>query len=107
MLLQEKSIQYHVSASITCDEPADVLDWKGDSIEEYWEWTLNALILTEDNGKGQGPDLIVYDGGDTNLSINEGKKADGLFLKDGTVPDLIPTYNTEFKIVLTIIKRLI
>jgi adenosylhomocysteinase len=41
------------------------------------------------------------------LIIHEGKKAEDLFLKDGTVPDPTSTDNAEFKIVLTILKRLL
>lgn len=41
------------------------------------------------------------------LLIHEGKKAEDLFLKDGTLPDPSSTDNAEFKIVLTIIKRLL
>ena len=41
------------------------------------------------------------------LLIHEGKKAEDLFLKDGTLPDPTSTDNAEFKIVLTIIKRLL
>ena len=39
-----------------------------------------------------------------NLIIHEGKKADHLFLKDGTIPDPIYTENVEFNIFQTIIK---
>jgi len=41
------------------------------------------------------------------LLIHEGKKAEDLFLKDGTLPDPTTTDNDEFFIVLTIIKRLL
>ena len=41
------------------------------------------------------------------LLIHEGKKAEDAFLKDGTLPDPTTTDNAEFKIVLTIIKRLL
>lgn len=41
------------------------------------------------------------------LLIHEGKKAEDLFTKDGTLPDPSSTDNAEFKIVLTIIKRLL
>jgi adenosylhomocysteinase len=61
----------------------------------------------EDDGKGHGMDIIVDDGGDMTLLIHEGKKAEDLFLKDGTLPDPTSTDNAEFKIVLTIIKRLL
>ena len=39
------------------------------------------------------------------LLIHKGKKADELFLNDGTIPDPISTENAQFKIVKTIIKR--
>ena len=39
------------------------------------------------------------------LLIHEGKRAEDLFLKDGTIPDPRSTDNVEFKIVQTIIKR--
>merc|ERR1711971_1473706 len=74
---------------------------------EYWECTLNAVTWPEDDGKGHGMDIIVDDGGDMTLLIHEGKKAEDLFLKDGTLPDPTSTDNAEMKIVLTIIKRLL
>jgi len=101
------STQDHAAAAIARDESAAVFAWKGESLEEYWECTLNAITWPEDDGKGHGPDLIVDDGGDMTLIIHEGKKAEDLFLKDGTVPDPTSTDNAEFKIVLTIIKRLL
>jgi len=68
---------------------------------------LNALTWAEDDGKGHGPDLIVDDGGDMTLLIHEGKRAEDAFLKDGTLPDPTTTDNAEFKIVLTIVKRIL
>jgi len=101
------STQDHAAAAIARDEGAAVFAWKGESLEEYWECTLSALTWPEDDGKGDGCDIIVDDGGDMTLLIHEGKKAEDLFLKDGTVPDPTSTDNEEFKIVLTIIKRLL
>jgi len=101
------STQDHAAAVIARDESAAVFAWKGETLEEYWECTLNALTWQEDDGKGHGPDLIVDDGGDMTLLIHEGKKAEDAFLKDGTVPDPSSTENAEFKIVLTIIKRIL
>ena len=63
------------------------------------------MICLEDDGKGHIPDLIVDDRGDMTLIIHEGKKAEELFLKDGTVPDPTPTDNNEFKVLQTIIKH--
>jgi adenosylhomocysteinase len=101
------STQDHAAAAIARDESAAVFAWKGESLEEYWECTLNAITWPNDDGKGHGPDLIVDDGGDMTLLIHEGKKAEDQFLKDGTLPDPESTTNAEFKIVLGIIKRLL
>jgi adenosylhomocysteinase len=101
------STQDHAAAAIARDESAAVFAWKGESLEEYWECTLNALTWPEDDGKGQGCDIIVDDGGDMTLIIHEGKKAEDAFAKDGTLPDPSSTDNAEFKIVLSIIKRLL
>jgi len=101
------STQDHAASAIARDESAAVFAWKGESLEEYWECTLSALTWPEDDGKGHGCDIIVDDGGDMTLLIHEGKKAEDLFLKDGTLPDPTSTDNAEFKIVLTIIKRLL
>merc|ERR1712032_883644 len=101
------STQDHAAAAIARDESAAVFAWKGESLEEYWECTLSALTWPEDDGKGQGMDIIVDDGGDMTLLIHEGKKAEDQFKKDGTLPDPSSTTNAEFKIVLTIIRRLL
>merc|ERR1712045_621388 len=101
------STQDHAASAIARDESAAVFAWKGESLEEYWECTLNAVTWPEDDGKGCGMDIIVDDGGDMTLLIHEGKKAEDAFLKDGTLPDPSSTDNAEFKIVLTIIKRLL
>ena len=57
-----------------------------------------------------GGDLVKYLGQDDNpLHFRgdslKGNKAEEFFLKDGTIPEPIPTENVEFKIVQTIIKR--
>jgi len=99
------STQDHAAAAIARDESAAVFAWKGETLEEYWECTLNAITWPEDDGQGDGPDLIVDDGGDMTLLIHEGFKAEELFEKNGTFPDPESTTNTEFKIVLNLIKR--
>ena len=63
------------------------------------------MIHPEDDGKGNIHDLIVDDGGDMTLLIYEGKNAEDLFLKDGTIPDPSFTENVEFKIFQTTIKH--
>jgi len=103
------STQDHAAAAIARDESAAVFAWKGESLEEYWECTLNAVTWPEDDGKGHGMDIIVDDGGDMTLLIHEGKKAEDAFNESGgkILPDPSSTDNAEFKIVLTIIKRLL
>ena len=98
------STQDHTVAVIVHGKSAALFSWKGESLEEYWDCILNALIQPEDDGKGHIPDLIVDDGGDMNIFIHEGKKAEDFLLKDGTIPELRSTENAEFKIVQTIIK---
>ena len=92
-------------AVVTHDEFSDVFFWNCESLKEYWDCILNALIWTEDDIKGHRPDLIVYDRGDITLIIHEGKKVEELFLEDGTIPDPSTTENSEFNIFQTIIKR--
>jgi len=101
------STQDHAAAAIACDDSAAVFAWKGESLEEYWECTLNAVTWPHDDGKGHGMDIIVDDGGDMTLLIHEGKKAEDQYLKDGTLPDPDSTDNAEFNIVLSIIRRLL
>lgn len=74
-------------------------------LEEYWECTLNAITWTTPDDKGDGPDMIVDDGGDMTLLVHEGYKAEERYAKDGTLPDPNSTDNAEFKIVLSIIAR--
>ena len=101
------STQDHAAAVIARDEQAAVFAWKGESLEEYWKCTLDAISWPLDDGKGHGPDLIVDDGGDMTLLIHEGKKAEDRFAKDGTLPDPNVTDNSEMKVVLSIIRRLL
>jgi len=101
------STQDHAAAAIARDGSAAVFAWKGENLEEYWECTLNAVTWPESDEKGDGMDMIVDDGGDMTLLIHEGKKAEDLFKKDGTLPDPNSTDNAEFKIVLSIIRRLL
>ena len=56
------STQEHNVAVITHGESSAVFSWKGESVEEYWDCILNALIYPEDYGKGYRPNLIVDDG---------------------------------------------
>eukprot|EP01006_Ploeotia_vitrea_P043304 TRINITY_DN66717_c0_g1_i1.p1 TRINITY_DN66717_c0_g1~~TRINITY_DN66717_c0_g1_i1.p1 ORF type:complete len:479 (+),score=6.84 TRINITY_DN66717_c0_g1_i1:78-1514(+) len=100
------STQDHAAAAIARDGSAAVFAWKGETLEEYWECTLNSVVWPED-AKGDGPDLIVDDGGDVTLLIHEGVKAEIEYEKTKTLPDPASTDNAEFKIVLGILRRTI
>merc|ERR1712113_898381 len=54
---------------------------------------------------GDGPNLIVDDGGDATLLIHEGTKAEAQYAKDKTLPDPSSTDNDEMKIVLGLLAR--
>ncbi len=61
------STQDHAAAAIAaCEIP--VFAWKGETLEEYWWCTWQALV----NKDGLGPQLIVDDGGDATLLIHKG-----------------------------------
>ena len=61
------STQDHAAAAIA-KAGVPVFAWKGETLEEYWWCTEKALNF----GNGQGPDLIVDDGGDATLLIHKG-----------------------------------
>ncbi|CAE7463630.1 SAHH [Symbiodinium microadriaticum] len=100
------STQDHAAAAIARDESAAVFAWKGETLEEYWECTLNAVTWDEDE-RGDGPDMIVDDGGDVTLLIHEGVKFEKQYAIDGSLPDPESTTNAEMKCVLSIIRRLL
>jgi len=66
------STQDHAAAAIAMAGSAAVFAWKGESIEEYWWCTEQALTWPD----GSGPDLIVDDGGDATLLIHLGVEAE-------------------------------
>ena len=97
------STQDHAAAAIAEAKTAAVFAWKGENLREYWDCTLAALTFPEDDGKGNGCDIIVDDGGDMTLLIHEGYKWENKFAADGSVPDPASTDNAEMKEVLRII----
>ena len=73
-----------------------VFAWKGETLEEYWWCTEQALTWPD----GEGPDLIVDDGGDATLLVHRGKEAES----DASILD-VPTDNAELKIVNELLKK--
>jgi adenosylhomocysteinase len=61
------STQDHAAAAIAATG-VPVFAWKGESLEEYWECTYQAL----NHKGGKGPELVVDDGGDVTLLIHKG-----------------------------------
>merc|ERR1712205_224095 len=96
------STQDHAAAAVVAKKTSKVFAWKGETLEEYWWCTLQALTWPD----GSGPNLIVDDGGDATLLIHEGIAAEIAFEKDGTLPDLAGK-SGEFLIVLTLLKELL
>ncbi len=89
------STQDHAAAAIA-ETGTPVFAWKGESLEEYWECTLQALNFPE----GKGPNLIVDDGGDATLLVHRGFKAE----ENAAILDE-PTDNKELQIINAVLKR--
>jgi len=84
------STQDHAAAAIA-ESGVPVYAWKGESLEEYWWCTMQALTF---NGN-EGPDLIVDDGGDATLLIHKGYELEEYFAKHGTAPEITTTVKEE------------
>jgi adenosylhomocysteinase len=84
------STQDHAAAAIA-ESGVPVYAWKGESLEEYWWCTLQALTF---NGN-EGPDLIVDDGGDATLFIHKGYELEEYFAKHGTAPEITTIVKEE------------
>ena len=65
------STQDHAAAAIAA-AGIPVFAWKGETLEEYWWCTAQALSFPG----GKGPNLIVDDGGDASLMVHLGYKAE-------------------------------
>jgi len=94
------STQDHAAAAIAKRGDCAVFAWKGETLKEYWWCTEQAL-----KWDGDGPNMIVDDGGDATLLIHEGVKAEAAFAKDGTLPDPEKANNEEHKEILLVLKN--
>jgi adenosylhomocysteinase len=66
------STQDHAAAAIVKNNTAKVFAWKGETLEDYWWCTEQALTWPDETG----PDLIVDDGGDATLFVHQGVKVE-------------------------------
>ncbi|MEM7354045.1 MAG: adenosylhomocysteinase [Acidobacteriota bacterium] len=103
------STQDHAAAAVVVGRPetggtvedprgVPVFAWKGETLEEYW-WCTNEALLWPD---GSGPDLIVDDGGDATLLIHDGLK----FEEAGAVPAFdADNEPEEWGVILDLLRR--
>jgi adenosylhomocysteinase len=91
------STQDHAAAAIAA-AGIPVFAWKGETLEEYWWCTEQALSFPN----GQGPNLIVDDGGDATLLIHLGFKAEN----DATILNK-KADNKEEQIILDLLKKIL
>jgi adenosylhomocysteinase len=90
------STQDHAAAAIAVTG-VPVYAWKGETLEEYWWCTEQALSWPD----GEGPNMILDDGGDATLLVHKGVE----FEKAGAVPDPASADSEEFRIVLETLQR--
>ncbi len=90
------STQDHAAAAIA-EAGVPVFAWKGETLEEYWWCSEQALSWPD----GEGPNMILDDGGDVTLLVHKGVE----YEKAGAVPDPDSAENDEQRVVLTTLQR--
>ncbi|MFN0154082.1 MAG: adenosylhomocysteinase [Gaiella sp.] len=98
------STQDHAAAAVvvgpdgTVDSPngIPVFAWKGETLEEYW-WCSEQALTWPDGG----PNMLLDDGGDITLLVHKGRE----FEQAGAVPDPAGADNEEFRIILELLQR--
>jgi adenosylhomocysteinase len=99
------STQDHAAAAVvvgpdgTPENPrgVPVFAWKGETLEEYWWCTEQALTWPGDGG----PNMILDDGGDATLLVHKGAE----YEKAGAVPSAAEDDPEEWKVVLDLLRR--
>src|SRR5258706_10791240 len=92
------STQDHAAAAVVVGRPETggtvanprgipVFAWKGETLEDYWWCTSEALMWPD----GSGPSLIVDDGGDATLVVHKGAEFEG----NGSIPQFNPADEPE------------
>ncbi|MDY6436465.1 MAG: adenosylhomocysteinase [Bacteroidales bacterium] len=89
------STQDHAAAAIAATG-TPVFAWKGETLEDYWWCTMRALTFPD----GNGPDLIVDDGGDATLLIHKGYECEN----DPKLMEVKPA-NAEEAAIYSVIKE--
>jgi adenosylhomocysteinase len=99
------STQDHAAAAVvvgpegSVDEPrgVPVFAWKGETLEEYWWCTEQALLWPGH----VGPNMILDDGGDATMLVHKGAQYEAA----GYVPDPAGADSEEFAVVLSLLQR--
>jgi adenosylhomocysteinase len=102
------STQDHAAAAVvvgpegTPEDPqgVPVFAWKGETLEEYW-WCTDQALSWAGADAVDGPNMILDDGGDATLLVHKGAE----FERAGAVPDPSGAENEEFKIILQLLTR--
>jgi len=92
------STQDHAAAAIAAQN-IPVFAWKGETIEEYWWCTEQALSWPD----GKLPNMILDDGGDATLLVHKGVE----FEKAGAIPATKADDNEEYQAILDVLRRTI
>jgi len=90
------STQDHAAAAIA-DQGIPVYAWKGETLEEYWWCTDQALTWSD----GKGPNMILDDGGDATMLVHKGAE----FEAAGSVPKAKANDYEEWKVFLGLCER--
>jgi adenosylhomocysteinase len=90
------STQDHAAAAVAA-AGVPVYAWKGETLEEYWWCTEQALRWPDD----QGPNMILDDGGDATLLVHLGAECE----RDGKTPELTAEDSEEYGLILATLNR--
>jgi adenosylhomocysteinase len=102
------STQDHAAAAVavgrqgTVDAPngTPVFAWKGETLEEYWWCTEQALMWPD----GRGPNMLLDDGGDATLLVHKGAE----YEKSGVIPEFDPANDPEeWGVILDLLRQTI